>query len=94
MMSSEYFTAAGYEIDGDILCVPCGERRKLPVSDQITAAVAESDFAEDGLWCGDCGAIIVQPPLEEIDEDFEYDPDMDMEGGYGEIEEGGDLETD
>lgn len=74
MMGPEYFTAAGYITDGDILCVNCGEKRKLPVSDQITVATAESEFQEDGLYCGDCGAIIVDPPVtESFDEEYEYD---------------------
>lgn len=90
MMSNEYFTAAGYVTDGDILCVPCGEKRKLPVADQITVATAESDFAEDGLYCGDCGAVIVEPPEPE---DFEYEYELDDDGAYNE-NEGGDLETD
>jgi len=72
MMGSEYFTAAGYLIDDVVLCVNCGEASKLPVSDQITVATAEADFAEDGLWCGDCGATIVEPPdTERDDEDYE-----------------------
>ena len=90
MMGPEYFTAAGYVTeDGEILCVNCGEKRKLHVADQITRATAESDFAEDGLWCGDCGAIIVEPPVEEFDEEYEYDPDDDDADGNGE-EKGGD----
>ena len=87
MISSEYLTAGGYITDGDILCVNCGEKRKLPVAAQITLAQIESDFFEDGVWCGDCG---VEPP-EPVDVEYEYE--LDDDGSYNE-NEGGDLETD
>lgn len=87
MMGPEYFTAAGYVLeDGDILCVGCGEKRKLPVRDQITRATAEADFSEEGLWCGVCGAIIVQPPAPEFDEEYEYDPDEEDADDLSETE--------
>jgi hypothetical protein len=92
MMGPEYFTAAGYLTDGDALCIACGEKQKLPVSDQITVATAESDFYPDGLSCGNCGATIVEPSFEdEYDDDI--DPaDFDELDGNG--DDGGDLETD
>lgn len=87
MMGQEYTKAAGYQIDGETLCVPCGDARKLPVSDQFTEAQAISDFGGEGLYCDHCSALIVDGP-EEFDEEYEYEFDDD------EYADGGDLETD
>lgn len=78
MMGPEYFTVAGYLIDGDILCRACGEKAKLPASDQITEAQAYSEFQEDGLWCGKCGAEIVEPPVEEYFEENEEEKNDEL----------------
>jgi hypothetical protein len=86
MMSSEYFTPAGYLTDGGIVCVNCGDKRKLPVADQILESTVASDFEEHGLACDDCGAVIVEPS-----EVYYYD---DEYHGDEDDEEGGDLETD
>ena len=74
----------------DVLCVACGEKEKLPVSDQITVATAESDFAGEGLCCGNCGAIIVEPPIGELDEEYEFEDESEFEND----QEGGDLDID
>ena len=69
MMGPEYFTAAGYLGDGFIVCVECGDKRKMLVADQITVATAEANFKE-GLYCDDCGKEIVEPYVEETETEY------------------------
>lgn len=71
MMGPEYFTVAGYLIDGDILCRDCGDKQALPASDQITEAQAWESFGNEGLNCGACFAEIVPMPEPEDEEEEE-----------------------
>lgn len=63
MMGREYFTVAGYTTDGAVVCRKCGEAANLPAAQQITESQANSDFSEDGLYCGTCGTVIVGQDL-------------------------------
>lgn len=71
MFSSEYFTVAGYQTDGETLCRACGDKAGLPVSEQFTEAQAYSDYCLDGegLYCDQCSAEIVAPPEPEENEE-------------------------
>lgn len=73
MMGPEYFTVGAYipADEGTILCVECGEKRKLPASDQITQNMLWENFGEDGAWCDECHTEIVEPYVEETEESEE-----------------------
>ena len=64
MLSLSQLTPVAYLTDGDILCIECGDKAGLPVSDQLIEYNLESDF-EDGCWCGDCGKELVEPYVED-----------------------------
>jgi hypothetical protein len=68
MLSLFQIQAGAYwKSECEIVCVECGDKLKLPVDKQIIRYNLGSDW-EDGLYCDDCGAEIVEPYLEEEDE--------------------------
>lgn len=61
---------AGAYWDGEcsIICVKCGDKKRLPISAQIIRYTLDSEWAEEGLYCDECGAEIVEPYIEEQEE--------------------------
>lgn len=69
MLSLSQLTPVAYITDGEILCIKCGDKAGLPISDQIIEYSLDSDFAEDGCWCGECGKELVEPYVEDEPEE-------------------------
>lgn len=61
MFGPEYFTPVGYLTDCCFLCVECGDKEGLPISEQVMAAYFNNDY--EGTYCDQCGAEI-NPPWE------------------------------
>jgi transcription elongation factor Elf1 len=77
MLSLSQIQAGAYwASDCTIVCVKCGDKMKLPVSAQIIRYNLDSEWP-DGLWCDECGAVIVEP--EEETEFEDQDPEQDLE---------------
>jgi hypothetical protein len=60
MLSLSQLTPVAYITDGAIVCIACGDKAGLPVSDQLLEYSLVSDF-NDGCWCNDCGKELVEP---------------------------------
>lgn len=70
MLCLSQLTPVAYLGDGFIVCLACGDARKLPVKDQLIAYNLESEF-EDGCYCDDCGKELVEPYVEDEPEEDE-----------------------
>lgn len=67
MFGPGYSDVVGYVEDGEIICVRCEEAR---VSERaLTQVQAEEEFSDTGLYCSDCGEVIVEPLQEEEEEE-------------------------
>ena len=72
MLSIEQMTITAYLTDGDIVCRACGEKAGLPTKDALCDYTMQSEFSDEcGAYCGDCGKEIVEPYVEEAEEDEE-----------------------
>ena len=74
MLSLSQLTPVAYLADGEILCIKCGDKAGLPISAQIIEYSLDSDFAEDGCWCGECGKELVEPYVEDEPEEYAGNP--------------------
>ena len=80
MLSLSQLTPVAYITDGAILCLACGDKAGLPVSDQLIEYNLESDFTE-GCWCDDCGKELVEPYIEDEPEEVEDEtPALPLQG--------------
>src|ERR1039458_7824432 len=82
MLCLSQLTAVAYLGDGFIVCLACGDKRKMPAKDNLIAYTLENDF-EEGLWCDDCGKELVEPYVEdepETDEDEDTSEPLPLQG--------------
>ena len=73
MLCLAQLTPVAYIGDGFIVCLACGDERKMPVKDQIIAYNLDESFSEEGCYCDDCGKELVEPYVEdepEADDDY------------------------
>lgn len=77
MLSLRQIQAGAYW-DGEcsIVCVACGDKKKLPVSAQIIRYNLDSEWP-DGLTCDECGEWIVEPDEVEEFEDHDEEPEVE-----------------
>jgi hypothetical protein len=73
MFGHEYLTIGGYIMDGYALCADCGEAQGISHEYSCSIADLEASFSDGGLTCDSCMAEIVEPYVEETDEEDEED---------------------
>jgi hypothetical protein len=65
MLSLSQLTPVAYITDGAIVCIKCGDARKLPIKNQLIEYSLDSEFSdENGCYCDDCGKELVEPYTE------------------------------
>jgi hypothetical protein len=77
MLTLSQLTPVCYVTDGGVLCIKCGDAAGLPTKDQMIEYSADEFAGNDGLYCDDCSAEIVEPYVE--DEPEEEDEEVASE---------------
>jgi hypothetical protein len=71
MLTLSQLTPVCYITDGGVLCIKCGDAAGLPVKDQMIEYSADEFAGNDGLYCDECSAEIVEPYVEDEPEEDE-----------------------
>jgi hypothetical protein len=71
MLTLSQLTPVCYVTDGGVLCIKCGDAAGLPTKDQMIEYSADEFAGNDGLYCDECSAEIVEPYVEDEPEEDE-----------------------